>query len=329
MEENYILAKRIVSSRFKSEDDFYPFFVLCVYGVLSSYSDSKEIIEILFLNMDIFIKDDHVNKIMRDNGFDPEDYYGSDIDEDTDDIEDFTFGLSIIGHNYSLNSSGKEFIYEKENPAIICSTLFSSDTNIVMTFIHEFGHLIKGVINGTYLTKDDDYIGYVIRTGLDIFEFRYYPETDEYWEDSSYNLLDEVINCLQTTEAGRAIADLEGIIIDENILIFYKLLDKSQLVDVGYPCITSKIAPLWDNKIFKKLILENINNGNIDFIIDKFDKLTFSGGFDKLDDLILKVDELDINGKRDSPEMYRTSKKIEKIITMFNNNSKLLVKRRD
>jgi len=49
---------------------------------------------------------------------------------------------------------------------------------------------------------------------------------------------------------------LEGIIIDENILIFYKLLDKSQLVDVGYPCITSKIAPLWDNKIFKNKVNE-------------------------------------------------------------------------
>jgi len=328
MMEEYTLAKQIVETRFSKEDDFYPFFVLSIYSLLIVYHNYQDIIAEVFSELDIFIENDTVPNIMRNNGFDPDDYYGQ--DEEMDDEYDITsYGVSSTGHNYFLEDKC-EFVDDKKHPFIICSTLDSTDEEILLTFIHEFGHLIKGRRNDTYVDKDDDYIRYVIRTGLSIFEFRYFPLDDTYDECNSYEIFDEVVNCLQTTDAAEAIIALDGMPIDSNVLDFYQKLDKDELrKDRGYAFVTESFKPLWKVEKFKKIIEENIVLGNINQMIEELEAITGFNYFDALDEALDKIDELDYFGKTDTLEMQEALRKLDKFIQLFIEKSKSPVKRKD
>ena len=326
--EDYILAKKIVETRFSKGDDFYPFLVLSVYSLLIVYHDYKDIVADVFSELDIFIENDTVSNIMKNNGFNPDDYYGHD-DEVEAENDITSYGVSSSGHNYYLEG-GKKFVDEKTHPFIICSALDSTDEEILLTFIHEFAHLIKGRKNGTYVDKEEDYIRYVIRTGLSIFEFRYFPEDNTFDECNSYEILDEVVNCLQTTDAAEAIVALDGMPLDQNVLDFYKTLDKDELrKDRGYTFVTDSFKPLWRVEKFKRIIEENIVLGNINQIIEELEKITGFNYFDALDEKLDKIDELDYFGKTDTLGMQWELHKLEELIKLFAEKSKAPVKRKD
>lgn len=328
MMEDYILAKKIVETRFSQDDNFYPFFVLCIYSLLIVYQDHKDIIEEVFSELDIFIGNDTVHNIMRDNGIEPDDYYGHDDEADAE-HNITSYGVSSAGHNYYLKDR-KEFVDEKTHPFIICSTLDSTDEEILLTFIHEFGHLIKGRKNDTYVDKGEDYIRYVIRSGLSIYEFRYFPLDDTFDDYNSYEIFDEVINCLQTSEAAEAIIGLDGMPLDPNVLDFYQSLDKEKLrKDQGYAFVTDSFKPLWKVEKFKKIIEENIVLGNINQIIEELEEITGFNYFDELDDRLDKIYELDYFEKTNTLEVQVELHKLDELIQLFIEKSKTAVKRKD
>lgn len=318
MEENYILAKKIVSKRFEENHEFYSFFVLAIYGVLSVFKNYKDLVCEIFDEVLILIGNKSVVEIMEDNGISVDEIFG--IEADCEEICQ-TQAISKGRNEYIYTDEG--FINLNNEPFIVCTTYYNDSWgNILTSFIHEFAHLVKGTLNSTYTTKGDDYIGYVIRNGLSVYDFRYYPENDDYSEDISYDIFDEVINCCQTTDAGKNILDLKGIITDKNILEFLKLLNKKNLIDTGYEDASNAFKPLWKNEVFRTLINDNIVLGNINLIKEEFDKICSFGSYDKFDDLLNKIDELSFFRKRNSKEMFDTKIEIKKMIDLFNKKTK-------
>lgn len=321
MEEDYILAKDLALKIANEDEVMYPFFVLGIYGIIRVFNKHKDIVEEIIEKVDIFIDNKPINEIMRNNGINPDEYFGNDTGDSIEEGEVCSYAVSSNGHNYIL-CNGEEFVDEKGKPFIICSTLRSNDTDVLLSFIHELAHLVKGEVNSTYLTQDEESFGYVIRCGLSIFEFGYYPKDDDYYEANSYEMIDEAINCSQTSEAGRAILELDGIIPDRNINNFFNILDKNELViDRGYQEVTAAFKPLWSNKVFHSLISDNVVLGNIDFIIDEFNKITGEDSFNRFDDLLFKIDELDYFNKNDCEEMTITKANVQEIINRFNKNT--------
>lgn len=318
--ENYVLAKKIAYDKVGEDSKFYPLFVLCIYGLLCKYQKYKKEVEEIILDTIILIDNKSVNKIMRDAGLNPDEYFGSELgDVCPDDYENSNFyrGISIPGDNYVTN--GEEFVNEKSAPYIICSTLAANEAQLMLTLMHEAGHLIKGKINNTYTTQGDDYLGYVIRSGLSIYEFRYYPEDDTFLEENSYEIFDEVINCLQTTDAAMDVLAIDGIIPDKDIQVFLDTVDKNVLKeDLAYEACTGLLKQLWKNDTFKRIIEDNIVIGNINKIIEEFDSILGEDSFDNLDDLLMIIDRLDSENKNNCEEMKKIIKKVFTIIEEFN-----------
>lgn len=329
MEENYILAKNIAKIKVGEENLFYPLFVLCIYGLLCKFPKYKKIVEDVFLDTVILIGDKTVNQMMRDEGLDPSEFFGlelGDVLPNDKEKTNFSRGISISGNNYVLNYE-KEFVNKKKDSYIFCTKNGSDEANLMLTLIHEASHLIKGKINDTYKTYGDDFIGYVIRSGLSIYEFCYYPDTDTYSEGESYGIFDEAINCLQTTDAAREILAIDGIIPDKRVQDFLDIVDKDELSkDMGYEAVTNILEPLWKNDSFKKIIEDNIVDGEIDKIIEEFDNIVGAESFDDLDDLLLIIDKLDEEKKNESIKMQNAKEKVLKITEKFNNKTKCLGK---
>lgn len=331
MEENYILAKNIAKVKVGEESLFYPLFVLCIYGLLCKFHKYREIVEDVFLDTIILIDDKTVNQMMRDEGLDPSEYLGSELgDVMPDDKEEVSFirGISISGNNYVL-CHGKEWIDEKSDSYIFCTKNGADEASLMLTLIHEASHLIKGRINDTYKTYGDDFIGYVTRSGLSIYEFCYYPDTDTYSEGVFYGVFDEAINCLQTTDVAGEILAIDGTIPDKEIQDFLDIVNENNFSrDMGYEAVTGVLEALWKNNSFRMTIEENIVEGEIDKIIEEFDSIMGEGSFDDLDDLLLIIDKLDEENKNNSIEMRNAKDEVLKITERFNSKTQRFSKRK-
>lgn len=116
MEENYILAKNIAKIKVGEENLFYPLFVLCIYGLLCKFHKYKKIVEDVFLDTIIVIGDKTVNQMMRDEGLEPSEFFGSELGDvlpNDKEQANFSRGISISGNNYVL-CYGKELVNEKK-----------------------------------------------------------------------------------------------------------------------------------------------------------------------------------------------------------------------
>lgn len=322
MEENYILAKVLSLQKVSEEDKLYPIFVLAIYGVLTVFKNYKNIVESVVKNTDVFIGNKTIAALMRENNYNPENYWGCDLG-DLDEEEINLYAISYDGNKYVFHDY-KEFIYIKSKPFIFCSTLCSDETDILMSVIHELAHLVKAEIKCGLLISDKDYFGYILRSGINLLEYRYYPNIHKAITKDHYVILDEVINCSQTEDAGKAILALKENILDERVNIFFNKLSKEKLKkDRGYQEALTAFKSLWENQIFNNLISDNIVEGNIEFIIEKFNAFTYEGCLERFDYLLYKVDELDYVGNN-SEELYRIKQEVQQIIDLFYKNTKEL-----
>lgn len=322
MEENYVLAKKMVGKFLKPDNEVYPFFVLCVYALLCKYNNHKKVVKNIFSKTLVMIDEAPIDVIMRNNGIDPDKYLlelyeGYDVD---------SCGISSSENHFVL-CNDSEFVNERGYPFIVCSTLNLDEAEILMTVIHEYGHLIKGEVNSFYSTKGEDYVGCVTRSGISFYDYRYYPDDDTYSEVTTYNILDEAINCIQTTEAARYLLNLGEIITDLNVLNYLETLNEEILSkDFGYQAATEVFENLWKNTVFRNLVENNIVNGNISKIITEFDGVIGHGMFDKLDNLINIIEELDIKDLNESKEMKQARLSFLEIVDLYNTKTKGLVK---
>ena len=109
--------------------------------------------------------------------------------------------LSEIQFDYPSQIDGEKLKAVKTDPFIICTTFYNNSwEHLLAAFIHEFSHIIKGAINGCHISKDKNYSIFTTRCGLSIFKLIYDKNKNEFSQNVSYEILDEVINCAHTND---------------------------------------------------------------------------------------------------------------------------------
>lgn len=322
MEENYLLAKKIVSKRFDEDNKFYPFFVLAIYGELTVFKNYKDFIEEIFDNVLIIISNKTINNTMLENNLDPEAFFNN--DNSNEEIYK-TEAISYCG--YDCDFDGEKLKAVKTDPFIICTTFYNNSwEHLLAAFIHEFSHIIKGAINGCHISKDKNHSIFTTRCGLSIFKLIYDKNKNEFSQNVSYEILDEVINCAHTNDIINEILAIKDIIPDQKISNFLEILNKRYLKDTGYERASNSFKPLWRNNTFKTLINNNIVLGNINLIEEEFNKILGFNSLEKLNELLLKIDELDYSNLNHSKEMKKIKNIIIQMIQDFNQKTKVHIK---
>ena len=81
--KNYILAKKIIDKKYKNSE-YYPLFVLSLYGLLNKYNKNKDIVINLFNKTEFIIEDGPIRDIIGRHNI-------TSIDLDDDESEETGF----------------------------------------------------------------------------------------------------------------------------------------------------------------------------------------------------------------------------------------------
>lgn len=305
MEENYLLAKKLVSQKY-GDNSYYPLLVVSLFSLLEKYPDYYHLLIYLFLSTNIYIEDDTVDKILNKHHID---YVFLEEDDDED-----TMGLSIPQDIIYIQDNG--LICVQKQSIVICSTLNLTNTQLLNIFIHEMNHLVKGTLKITSHEETDDYIYYSIRNGLSIHNYYYNKDDDSFFENDDYLILDEVINTIQATELTSQVFSLKSFITDSDILNYLHSLSKKEaLKDCGYEDAVKLFRPLWKSTLFRQIIEDDIVEGDISHIIEQYDSLMGDNSFEYLSYSMEIIDKF--YNDRNSPQYKNAKKYIKNTIKSF------------
>ena len=290
--DDYILAKETVQKKYPVTHPFYSLFVFSLYAFFHKYSRMKSKIQELFYDTDIYIENGSVFEIMKNHSLDSEDFYNGENDSEDGSI---TYALSSMGYSFSMSTDSVQF--EKASPFIVCSLNEISPTVLLNLFIHEMNHLIKGIQNGYQTYQNDTKIGYYLRSGLNYYHYYYEKENDYLYEVDYFNTLDEVINTIQSTEMVLEIKALLEYLEDAETSNFARTLDSSQMNEYyGYETCVDVFRSLWSDDSFRLLVENNIIQGDIQTIIDEFNRIMGDDCFMDLADTLDEIDDLESVG---------------------------------
>ena len=267
-----IEAESIVSQRYSEDDPNYGLLVMGCYALLSKFGDLYyPIVEKVMLETDFFIGDEPLSDLLVIGGIDPEDAFRG---EEFYDTELSVTAVSSPGVYLSISDTGS-IIFERDRPAVFCTTKGNDATTILNAFVHETAHLIKSTINVVYSDKPTHFL---IRGGLNIFGYSFNNGTLSEPNDNS--MLDEVINVLQTRDMMMSVKELIGKPMSPEVLEFFRKLDLDRIdLLYGYDELTSFVLPLWSNNYFRSSIEDNIVIGRIDRIRSDFDSIMGENSF--------------------------------------------------
>lgn len=267
MVEDYLLARSTVLKKVNEEEVFFPFMVCSLYGLLRKYHDYQELVVNLFLKTDIIFEEGKVEDILKRNDIELDV-----VDPIHDEDDSFvTYGVSNQGHSFQMDEDGK-VSYVSQRPFVICSLDDRNISHLINTFCHEMSHLIKGEENGYSSYQEDLNDIFIIRTGLAHYVYCYKNHYQELEFTAAFSVLDEAINCIQTTDVMKEVLALGEFVDDKRIREFIQELDSNLLKkDRGYEELVTLVRNLWQCESFQKLIEDSIVCGDIDSIIFQFD----------------------------------------------------------
>ena len=305
----------VVEKKFPNNKELHPLFICSLYALLCKYKKYAHVVCDLFLISDIYMEKKTINEIMNDHDLD------GDLDEE--DELNRTYAISNQGHSFTYVPETQEISYDLYNPFIICSLLKTNINHLINSFIHEMNHLIKGEINGHKQFNDNnDITDCIIRTGVAHYVFKYDLYNDTLVELEYFNALDEAINTIQTTEITKNVLSLYEFVKDPEIIDFLNTLDKDKLSkDYGYEDVVCVVRELWNNDELRELFENNMINGDIDVIANKFNTVTGNdSAFIKMSEILDKIADydLDINNKK---KYNKEVKKFKKMIKTYSDNS--------
>lgn len=317
MENSYVLAKKLVSNKYKSNDSLYQIMLVAFTTLFYKYKDYSDIVEKVFNDTDVFISKESVKEILERENINIVSF--SEEENVIDNGINKTYGISSLGKSYCISED--DFKKVDGKPFLVVSSNCSK-TLLLNTIIHEFNHLIKSYINSV---TEDKFL-YTIRCGVSLYQCRYDKKKDILYEYNYFDILDEVINTLQTTEMVKNILMLDGIVDDDTQKYIDSLNKDSMQEDFGYDISVRTFKPLWNNSTFRSLIEDNIVEGNIKYIMDEFDRILGSGSFITFTDLLDDLDEED-NGKRNNRKINKIRNKIKNIIIRYNSETQNVYKK--
>lgn len=265
-------SEYIVNKRFDESDENYGLLVIGCYALLSKFGELySPIVEKVMLNTDFYIGKKPLSLLLEEGGIEAEDAFRGDEYYDN---ELTVTAISSPGVYLSISEVGT-IIFERDTPAIFCTTIDEDATTVLNAFVHEASHLVKSTVNVVY---SDSPTHFLIRNGLNIFGYSF--EKDTPVEPSDNSMLDEVINVLQTSDMMRAVKELNGCPMKKEVEDFYKELDLDRIdLLYGYDELTSFVLPLWSNDYFRSSIEDNIVIGKIDRIRNDFDSIMGHNSF--------------------------------------------------
>ncbi|MBQ2909245.1 MAG: hypothetical protein IJE53_00390 [Bacilli bacterium] len=313
-------AESIISRRFDKSDENYGLLVMGCFALLSKFGDEYlPIVEKVMLETDFHIGNKPLSELLNEGGIAAEDAFRG---EEFYDTEMTVTAISSPGIDLWVEDG--KIMMEKETPAIFCTTIDGDATTILNAFVHEVAHLIKSTVNVVY---SDSPKHFLVRNGLNIFGLSF--ERNSPLEPNDNSMLDEVINVLQTADMMRAVKELNGSPMSDEVLRFYRKLDLDRIdLLYGYDELTSFVLPLWSNDYFRSSIENNIVIGRIDRIRNDFDSIMGANSFHYYSTYLDYIDgnyddEKLINNMKDwYDRMNRTYAMRTRVLSMANRNKK-------
>lgn len=313
-------AESIISRRFDKSDENYGLLVMGCFALLSKFGDEYlPIVEKVMLETDFYIGNRPLSELLNEGGISAEDAFRG---EEFYDTEMTVTAISSPGFNLWVEDG--KIMMEKETPAVFCTTIDGDATTILNAFVHEVAHLIKSTVNVVY---SDSPKHFLVRNGLNIFGLSF--EKNSPLEPNDNSMLDEVINVLQTADMMRAVKELNGSPMSDEVLRFYRELDLDRIdLLYGYDELTSLVLPLWSNDYFRSSIENNIVIGRIDRIRNDFDSIMGANSFHYYSTYLDYIDgnyddEKLINNMKDwYDRMNRTYAMRTRVLSMANRNKK-------
>ena len=295
MEESYVLALKLVSSRYDRSYEYFNILTLALSTLLYKYKDKRYLVEDIFKDVDIYIEKDSIEDILKSKNIE--------IVSSVEGNEEVSCGISTLGYTYTFEDN--KFVKHKDNSFIICS--YNADIiDLLNTFIHEYNHLVKSCLNETKINE----LEYTIRSGIGYYRCRYNPKSDILYEEHYYETFDEVINVIETTEMmeNSGLLPIDDLGIDRNNLS----------EDISYELCVSLIRPLWSNPTFKSLIEDNIIDGEIDTIVKSFNDVLGEYAFEKLAEYLDDLQYMEDNTTYNKKKYYRIKNNIKKMVSEYN-----------
>mgnify|MGYP003301041400 CR=1 FL=1 len=130
MEENYLLAKKIVDKRFDNNSEHYYMFICALFGLFMKFPDNKDLIIKTFMDTKFIIEDIPVLDIQKK-------YNLTLIQEDELEVQDpnvcTNYGVSDLGFGYFIQFGKVQMVREK--PMIVCTSKNNSPANLLNVFV--------------------------------------------------------------------------------------------------------------------------------------------------------------------------------------------------
>lgn len=306
----------MVDVKYPEGHKYREMFIVGLYGLLCKYNKYAKLIWTLFMQVENYIEDKSLREIIDENNLELE----PNSEEDDD-------ALSSSIHTF-ITDQNNNLCHILEKPVIVCSNTGTNKEHIMLllnSWCHEMQHILKGVINAYKIDNSYTYksIGQ-LRTGIAIFTYELNKDIENLYITSKYNLLDEAINTIQTTEVIEYAISLTDIVFDEDIKKFLKELTTYENNDYGYDIITQQVRKLWAVDEFKIIIENNIVQGDIEKIENSFNNImNDENAFKKLD---LLLDHI-YNSDNDMDCLMNYSENVERfneIVSIFKTKAKLL-----
>lgn len=315
MEENYLLAKKIVSEKFNSNDEYYYLYICALFGFFMKYPDYKELIIKVFRDTRIIIENKPIFEIQKN-------YDLSLISEEDLKEQDLSVcsyhGVSDTGFGYYIEDGIIKSIMDK--PIVVCSSYDYSPALLLNAFVHEMNHILKGTVNSYGSKLEDNVSECYTRSGFSYAYFSYDRDTDILTQTEFYSVLDEVVNVFQTTEILEYILMLDGTVPDDGLQRYIDLLDKDEMKkNNGYDKCCGVFKRVWDKQVLKEILEEHLIDGDLSEISVKFDEAVGRECFDRIAD---SLDDLDYlfcanNQKKNMDKCYKQLDKLIKSITSY------------
>lgn len=315
MAANLELAKEIVSSCCSNDDSLYGTMFLICYGMLAKFGDVySPLIRKLFLTTEVVVDDKPITTLLDECGYSPEDLYGG---EDLNNQYFTTSAVSFPGDDIWFEDDGRVRYY-RNRPELFCSTTGKDYNEVLNSLVHEFCHLLKGMVN--YI-KMDDFNFFSIRSGLNVFGGKI-DQNGELQQFDENLILDEVINVFQTTDTMMEIGKLNGIMLPDEVRCCFLKLDLNRMNELyGYDYGTAPLKKLWANPHFKSVVEENIIIGKIDKIRDDFNEMVGRNYFKMLSRHLNLLEYAE-----DEDEQAKLTSFITTIVRIYNLRTKGIIK---
>ena len=318
MEEQFMQAKQLVDEKYREEDPYYGVYLLGMYGLIRKYPRHLSFIQNIFRKTTIIIEKGLISEILKKHNLSFQDL---DEEEERQLAENGNLlpAISYSGVFYFIDRNNR-FKRADGNPIVVVNG-YCPPSFLLNSFIHEMNHMIKGQKHAFLIERNDGKEQCSIRNGMQVSVYSYDANSDEVDQIDSYNILDEAINTIQTSEMIQDILALDGIIPIPCVQEFLDSCDREDFEDDPmYKDVIEATLPLLTNPHFRSLVDENLIIGHLKPIEEDFESKLGEGSLMNFSDLLDELED-EASYSNNSKRKRNLKKQILKYVQAYNEKS--------